>query len=153
MNPGKEADMSDRPYPRKNCNAYLWEAWTGTGDYQNRVRDFVERLARVRGYTDWQGFFNNTLTSNFLPFRSESDGALGPARQPAKVFAHALWLRLIPQLGIRAIVCFGSPAKAGFERVIAELGVKSQPELLPLRHSRCGLVTNADIARAKTLPF
>src|ERR1035437_1838953 len=92
MNPGREADMDDRAYPRKDCNAYLWEEWTRSGGYQDRVRNFVERLARALGQSDWQEFFNNTVTSNFLPFRSESYPALGSALRPAKAFAHELWL-------------------------------------------------------------
>lgn len=160
MNPGKEADMDDRAYPRKDCNAYLWETWTGGGAYQRRVCNFVERLARALGQSDWQGFFNNTVTSNFLPFRSESYEALGSARRPAKEFAHDLWLQLIPQLGVRMVVCFGTPAKKGFARVLAQLDIANQPELLPLQHSaglfplqhsRCPPVTDAQIEKAKTL--
>jgi hypothetical protein len=151
MNRGREADMDDRAYPRKDCNAYLWEEWTRSGGYQDRVRNFVERLARALGQSDWQEFFNNTVTSNFLPFRSESYPALGSALRPAKAFAHELWLQLIPQLGVRTLVCFGSDAKAGFAQVIAKLDVWSQPGLLPLQHSRCGRVTDAEIEMAKRL--
>lgn len=151
MNPGKEVDMDDRAYPKKDCNAFLWEVWTKNRDYQSRVCNFVERLAVARGESDWRGFFNNTVTSNFLPFRSEGDKDLRSARRPAKKFAHELWLQLIPQLGIRTVVCFGASAREGFirvlaERVLAERGLGDR--LLPLRHSRCGLVTPAEIERA-----
>ncbi len=149
MNPGREVDMSDRAYPRKDCNAYLWETWTRNRDYQDRVCNFVKRLTLALGESNWQQFFNNTVTSNFLPFRSESDAALGQARQPARIFAQKLWLRLIPQLGIRTVVCFGGPARDGFTPVLVKLGLGDR--LLPLRHSRCGSVTDAEIERARKL--
>jgi hypothetical protein len=149
MNPGREADMDDRAYPRQDCNAYLWEEWTRPNGYQKRVCDFVRRLALAVGESDWQQFFNNTVTSNFLPFRSESDAALGRARQRAKEFAHNLWLQLIPQLGIRTVVCFGGPARKGFAPVLDELGLGDR--LLSLPHSRCPAVTDAEIERAGKL--
>jgi len=149
MNPGKEADMDDRAYPRKDCNAYLWETWTRNRNYQDRVCNFVKRLALALGESDWQQFFNNTVTSNFLPFRSESDAALGQARRRARIFAQKLWLRLIPQLGIRTVVCFGGPAREGFTPVLVKLGLGDR--LLPLRHSRCGFATATEIERARKL--
>lgn len=151
MNPGKERDMSDRPYPARDHNAYLWETWAGSADYQSRVRDFVQRLAIEAGEPDWKAFFDRTLTSNFLPFRSESDSTLGMARRSAKAFSHGLWSELLPHLGVRMVVAFGSPAGAGFARVISNMPESQRPSLLRLQHSRCGYATDEEITRAKQM--
>lgn len=151
MNPGKEADMDDRAYPKKQRNAYLWETWAGNGDYQKRVCNFAQRLAGELSIRDWHAFFNNTLTSNFLPFRSASDAELGSARRPAKAFARHMWSKLLVQLQIRTIVAFGGPAERGFNGVINELPSHQRPKLLGLQHSRCGFVTDSEVSQAKAL--
>ena len=119
MNPGREEDMTDRPYPPDGKNAFLTERWTGSS-YQSTVVEFLEFIAFELDLGVGEEPFQNTLMSNYLPFRTRSYDALSAGvRARAERFADALWRRILRAANIRAIVAMGAPASAAFRRLAA----------------------------------
>src|ERR1700676_30061 len=83
MNPGIEANMSDRPYPADGRNAYLTEDW-GLSPFRPRMVSFMTGLFEKFGLEDVETAFNQPLTSTFLPFRTARFADLGREGKKAR---------------------------------------------------------------------
>lgn len=130
INPGRENDMRDRPYPDRNENAYLWEDW-GTSRYRLAMLGLMRAIYRHYRAIDVDAAINSTLTSNFIPFRSARFSNVEKnVRADMIAFSMDLWRRLLPLTGVRAVLCAGRVAWDGMYDVCRDLGLPS-PVCLP----------------------
>jgi hypothetical protein len=100
-------------------NAYRVEYWKNEpkklpNSLQNQVRAFFQLLAQSqlgeRASHDCKRLMDETLTSNFCPFRSPSWTEFRPkkARVAAIDFSIMLWAEIIPEVRPRVIFCMGA---------------------------------------------
>ena len=135
MNPGREIDMRDRPYPEDDRNAYLTEDW-GTSPFRPRMVAFMTGLFREFGLEDTELAFNQTLTSNFLPFRTARFADLRDERKHAREYGAWLWSEILPLVSVRAIICCGEPSWNGFWKVCYRL--RLEIPVIQLTHASSG---------------
>lgn len=127
LNPGNEADMSDRFFTNDGRNAYLTETWRGP-NFQPQMLAFMYGLFSEFGTPepDIERAYDETLVSNWIPFRSARFNTLPEkVKHDLGTFASKLWTAALPQAKVRAIVCCGEEAYRGFASVRAtseELG-------------------------------
>jgi hypothetical protein len=132
INPGREEDMRDRSFAENGRNAYLGETWSRS-PYQLRIKALMEAIYRHFGVAeaDLEAAINQTLTANFMPFRSNrSSDIRGEAGRLARSYSTDLWCRILPKARVRAVVCSGDLAFRGFSKVCSKVGLPV-PSLLP----------------------
>jgi len=119
LNPGNEADLSDRNYASDGRNAYRTEAWTGKRFQPEMVRFMTELFGELDvTQQDLEKCFDQTLTSNWIPFRAGRFSKLCPETQAElRRFATQLWTWALPETGVRAIICCGQECYDGFAAV------------------------------------
>jgi hypothetical protein len=139
INPGREADMRDRPYPDRDANAYLWEDW-GVSRYRYAMLGLMRAIYRHYGAADSDTAINATLTSNFIPFRSARFSEITKdVRADMISFSIDMWRTLLPQTGVRAVLCAGQVAWDGMYRVCRDIGLPSPVSVPHASHSSFGM--------------
>jgi hypothetical protein len=100
-------------------NAYRVETWPRNGPrLQAEVQALFQALANeLDAPGDWRRIMDNTLTSNFCPFRSRSWDAL-PSKDPAIRFSENRWTPLLQGLSPMLVICNGSGVLDAFEPVL-----------------------------------
>ena len=99
-------------------NAYRVKDWGETGrQHQNEVQKMFRRLSSVGIGTSWEDLMDNTLTSNFCPFRSPGGGWTRQDRDDKKEavqFSYELWSDILPHLEPKVIICDGNGGDSAF---------------------------------------
>jgi|GEM_PF-5328781 len=137
INPGHEDDMSDRGFTADGRNAYRTEAWKGP-KFQPQMVHFMRALFRDLRVPDveFEKYFDSTLTSNLTPFRSRRFKNLSPeSQQRAITFGVTLWSTVLPDLGIRAIICCGDDCYNGFKEVRRRVPDLNDLTLVQITHA------------------
>ena len=123
INPGREIDMRDRPYPEQEMSAFLYEDW-GTGRYRYSILELMRGIYRHYAIENTDEAISATLTSNFLPFRSGRFSEISKdTRNDIIRFSTRMWQKLIPLTGIRAVLCSGQAAWDGMYAVCRHVGL------------------------------
>ena len=137
INPGGEADMSDRGFSADGKNAYRTEKWDGP-KYQREMVEFLNEVYKFLGVSEngLESAFDRTLATNFVPFRSAQFSTLSPETQAlARHFARALWTDVLPLTNVRAILCCGQETYDGFKEVRSRCDTGRDLQLVPMVHA------------------
>jgi hypothetical protein len=110
LHPG--GDYEPPEHPRASCESGNWfmtESWInetpGDRKLQRQVRLMFERIAEEVDYSgNSDDLINESLVSNFIPFRSPSFRLL-PRKAESLRFARRFWSKLLPIIRPELIVC------------------------------------------------
>lgn len=111
-------------------NAYLVQQWSPDGTrLQNQVKAFFDVLAGtfVGGPGQGTALLNETLTTNFCPFRSPTWRQL-PRQAEAIVFSSNLWNQLLSEITPRVILCMGATPYPFLQDALRRQATVSVPE-------------------------
>lgn len=137
LNPGGDGREG---YPANVCNAldhgnayYTEKNWDAKGEnaLQKQVKLFFELLAKSplgKNRSSTQ-LMDETLTSNFCPFRSPSWKVL-PRREEAVSFSTQFWTELLPQTKPRVILCMAGMTYSSIGSLLKKISVKCGDEML-----------------------
>jgi len=139
LNPGGHGSAENTVESVENGNAYRVEYWKDQSKkllnpLQKQVQAFFDLLAQSRlgerASHDSKRLMDETLTSNFCPFRSPSWAKFRPkeARDAAVAFSTDLWTEIIPKIKPRLILCMGSTQYSHLngllENISSECGIE-----------------------------
>ena len=89
-----------------NSNAYLDEDWgigKGEASLQKQMQSFFKALCAELQIDDWEEYMKNSLSMNFIPFRSSSWASLQKKKEVLE-FTDEIWKEIIHYIEPRAIL-------------------------------------------------
>ncbi len=115
-------------HPPASCEhgcSFLVERWgssqPGNAALQVQTQLLFKGLAaQMRCAEPWQLLMEQSLISQFVPFRSPRFAAL-PRQAESLAFARRLWRRLLPATNPRIIVCLGREVQKELKQLLSEL--------------------------------
>jgi len=102
LNPGGK--FFSKEHSSEKGNAYLIEDWQS--NLQKQIKEFFEIFCK-RKKLNQKFFLNNTLTSNFIFFRSPDFDSL-PHKEDCVNFSRTLWQKIFKLHMPRVILCIGN---------------------------------------------
>ncbi len=116
INPGETFSVRASVEPG---NAYLVEHWSRDGtNLQAQVLQLFEVFARYIGRgRSGRELLDETLTTNFCPFRSPTWAQLSRKREAVN-FSRQFWANLVPRINARLIISMGRLPFRQFQRVL-----------------------------------
>jgi uracil-DNA glycosylase len=121
LNPGESTYHPPIPY-NANGNMYRVETWWPKhqrAGLQRQVQLLYAGIAAQLG-ADRDTFMDESLVSNFCPFRSRSWATLVNPRESI-AFSERLWARVLTLVHPDVIVCLGSPAMKHMSPIVSSL--------------------------------
>ena len=130
LNPG--GSNFEDPMPSvEEGNAYWVERWGKNGAYnslQRQVQKLFHGTSVKSQIGNWRTLLDNSLDSNFIPFRSSSYQNLQREKEVME-FSEELWKNILPNIHPHMIFCIGNGPKSSY-RFLGELfGTRKLEEL------------------------
>jgi hypothetical protein len=135
LNPGGE-DRDGAPdslcQAIEKGNAYYTELWRkleGKHPLQIQVQELFKSLMKSPLWKvgSFEQLLDETLTSNFCPFRSRSWAKMA-RKEEAIRFSTELWAEVLPEIKPRVIICMGRVAYSQLGKVLENVSARSGSE-------------------------
>ncbi len=118
INPGGDRFAVSETF--EEGNAYILEQWSPDGTrLQWQVKAIFDVLAErfLGNRSQGRTLLNETITTNFCPFRSPTWQAL-PRKSEAVAFSTGLWRRILAEVTPRVVLCLGRKPYCHISRIL-----------------------------------